>query len=145
MIPLIPVYLASSLGIISHVFYFIQGEHHINAPQIFRGYIISCICVYVACRVSQLEEYSTALPATALLVSVYAGSLLGSIAVYRIFFHRTGAFSGPFLARVTKFYHTFKARNSDQHLWLDHLHEKYGDYVRTGKQQPQISTFTDKY
>ncbi|KAK2745695.1 hypothetical protein FQN57_003592 [Myotisia sp. PD_48] len=51
-----------------------------------------------------------------------------------LFFHRLtiAGFRGPKIASVTKIWHMWKCRSSKNHLVLDELHQKYGDFVRTG-------------
>jgi hypothetical protein len=60
-------------------------------------------------------------------------TLLASIAVYRLFFHRCHSFPGPFVAKVTRFYATYSsAKDLQYYKELEKAHVKYGDFVRTG-------------
>ena len=131
--------LASVTGVASHVLYFIHGEHHLNAPVILRVYLFLAAFPYAAawCMGSHvpLGMITTRI---FLFQVIYVGSLLSSIIVYRAFFHRTRHFPGPKLAAVSKFYHMFNATDSQQHLFLDRLHAKYGDFVRTGPNEITI-------
>ncbi|KAL9122404.1 MAG: hypothetical protein Q9187_001041 [Circinaria calcarea] len=72
--------------------------------------------------------------------AAYALSLLTSIVIYRKGFHRLRKFPGPFMAGVTKLWHTANTLDSQNHILLDGLHEKYGDFVRTGP--TEITIFT---
>jgi hypothetical protein len=58
--------------------------------------------------------------------------LWSSTLIHRLFFHRLRGFQGPFPAKVTRLYATWKARNLQYHLETHAMHNKYGDFVRTG-------------
>ncbi|OKO95665.1 Tryprostatin B 6-hydroxylase [Penicillium subrubescens] len=61
-----------------------------------------------------------------------------SITIYRLFFHRIGHFPGPRAAAVSKLWSVYKCRDSRNHLFLDGLHKKYGNFVRTGPSEITI-------
>lgn len=70
---------------------------------------------------------------SSLLAVAFHASLLLSIAVYRLVFHRCGKFPGPLAARVTRWYSFYlHAKEGQFHKELARLHEQYGDFVRTG-------------
>lgn len=74
-----------------------------------------------------------ALAATVAATSSFACGLVGSLLVYRVFFHRLRRFPGPLPAKVSRFYAMSKAAETKQsHLFLERLHEEYGDFVRVG-------------
>lgn len=63
--------------------------------------------------------------------------LTASISVYRLFFHRLRRFPGPWAAKLSRFYNARLAYKSLQYnRELEKLHKKYGDFVRTGRNQP---------
>jgi hypothetical protein len=70
-----------------------------------------------------------------LLVSVSLNTgLTTSIILYRLLFHRLRNFPGPLGARVSRFYAvSISAKGLQYHLELEKMHQKYGDFVRTGK------------
>ncbi|OQU97048.1 hypothetical protein CLAIMM_03051 [Cladophialophora immunda] len=55
-----------------------------------------------------------------------------SIATYRLLLSPLRRFPGPIWARLTKAAAVYEAFNGYTHLWLEDLHEKYGDVVRVG-------------
>lgn len=60
-------------------------------------------------------------------------ALFCSIAAYRVFFHRLRHFPGPAGAKVSRFYTASIASKKIQYYKeVDKLHQKYGDFVRTG-------------
>ena len=76
--------------------------------------------------------------AKALLVGVsFNTGLTLSIAVYRLFFHRLRKFPGPLGAKLSRFY-TVKlaAKNVQYNVEVAKMHEKYGDFIRTGGPSP---------
>ncbi|KAM4059087.1 cytochrome p450 [Hirsutella rhossiliensis] len=122
------------VGVLAHVCLFIRGEWHLQTPQIALSHsalYLACPALAAVCRGSVL---------CGLLDMVARGSwgylpgLVGSIVLYRVFFHPLTAagFPGPWYARVSKLWHVWAARHSKNHLVLAHLHAKYGDFVRTG-------------
>lgn len=123
---------AATAGILSHACFFIRGEHHIHAPIIARIYAVLLVglCLLEFC----LDDGNlpNAILSTTRTLVIYTISLLTSQSVYRLYFHRLRAFPGPLLARLTKFYHLVHVSNLNQYLFLEGLHQKYGDYVRTG-------------
>lgn len=63
----------------------------------------------------------------------FVGGALVSMVVYRLFFHRLCKFPGPLGARVSKFYTaSLAAKDVQYHKNVARMHEKYGDFIRTG-------------
>lgn len=123
----------SFLGILSHRYYFIHGEHHSASPRIVQVYIAALMILYLTYRSLGTRENHSPVVATTRVTATYLVSLFSSIAVYRLFFHKTKRIPGPTLAKITKLYHVFNAIDTKQYLWLDGLKKKYGDFVRTGE------------
>jgi hypothetical protein len=127
------------LGVAAHLGVFIHGEWHVHAPQLIISHVFVVLCLAL-CRAVLQDSYD---PGLALLVDrlgwifvTYPLGLFGSILVYRASrFHRLTAadFPGPFGARLSKLWHVWQCRDSRNHEVLDRLHQKYGDFVRTGK------------
>lgn len=61
-----------------------------------------------------------------------------SITIYRLFFHRIRHFPGPLLAALSKLGHSYQCRYSQNHIVLERLHQRYGDFVRTGPSEITI-------
>jgi hypothetical protein len=122
---------ASCVGIFMHLCIFIHGEWHIRAPVILLGHSFLVLAI-VFYNIYLLEAHSWR--QTILLISGYFTSLLLSILTYRVFFHRLSkaGFPGPLWARFSKIPHLWHCRQSQNHLYLESLHRKYGDFVRTG-------------
>ena len=127
------VFIAAVTGVASHVFVFIHGEHHMRAPMIFRLYIALFSTLLYVETVVKSQEVSDGAKEAVKIFTVYILSLLTSIAVYRKFFHRLRHFPGPSMAGISKLWQTAKTLDSQNHILLDNLYEKYGDFVRTGK------------
>ncbi|GME27456.1 Glycoside hydrolase protein [Neofusicoccum parvum] len=71
--------------------------------------------------------------------ALFTLGLVGSMLVYRAFFHRLRRFPGPLAARLSKLYMVrLSAKNLQLHLELKRLHEEYGDVVRTGPRELTI-------
>ncbi|CAG8961693.1 hypothetical protein HYFRA_00006233 [Hymenoscyphus fraxineus] len=136
----IKVTSAAIAGIASHWGYFIHREHHKSAPTLAWIYVVLAITIYL--HELLFYDFST-LPAfrdSFAFIAAYAGALCTSMSIYRVFFHRTRSFRGPFLCRVTKLWHSWQVRDGTNHLYLESLHRKYGTFVRTGP--AEITVFT---
>lgn len=74
-----------------------------------------------------------AIQRVSLLNAGFYVALFCSIAAYRLFFHRLRRFPGPVGAKVSRFYAASIASKKIQYYKeVDKLHQKYGDFVRTG-------------
>lgn len=125
--------MAAALGVLSHLLYFIRGEHHAQALGILQSILF--LLAFVLLGLVQLLHYSvsSAVRVTALVTSSYIGSLWLSMIVYRLFFHPLKRFPGPTLAKVSKFYHSLCCWKLDNHCVRAKWHERYGDIVRIGE------------
>lgn len=69
-----------------------------------------------------------------LATSCAIASLWTNTLIYRVFFHPLRHFPGPFGAKLSKFWslrQVVKSKSRWYRVCVD-LHQKYGDYVRTG-------------
>ncbi|KMP05031.1 cytochrome P450 3A6 [Coccidioides immitis RMSCC 2394] len=126
-----PCAVAGGVGVLSHLLYFIRGEHHKYAhrwiTRIFAGITVLAVSVL---RVTEYQFLRT-LILTILLSTSYFVGLYGSIGIYRIFFHPLRKFKGPFWARASNLYHMCMIRKSDNYLVMKKLHKQYGPIIRT--------------
>ena len=133
------VFMAAASGVASHLCFFIHGEHHMKAPLLFRLYtLLFSVLLYAKVNVKSQDPLLGA-KETFEIFAVYTLSLLTSIVIYRKCFHRLRHFPGPFMASATKLWQTTKTLGSQNHLLLDDLHKKFGDFIRTGKQRKPTS------
>ena len=131
--PLLGV-LSAGLGVLSHLIYFIHGEHHESAPTLALLCVIVPALLFTGQVVYMNVDANKAALTTTVLYMSYFSALWTSMIVYRVFFHRLNKFPGPFPAKVSKLYHTaLVIRTMDNYLLLDRWHQKYGAFVRTGE------------
>lgn len=109
------------IGLGMHHGLFIHGEWHVQAPHVLVSHILVYIYLVLVSKAGR-QIYTS-----------YLLALFISIITYRLCFHRLKNIPGPFWARVTKLWHLWKARTSQNHFFLAKLQTKYGDFVRTGK------------
>ena len=133
------MYSICVLGFLSHVCYFLHGEHHLLAFVYFQlltfALVMTVLGVYIVNLFFEISLATRLLKAEA----VFLFSLLGSILVYRASpFHRLWSFPGPFIWRLTKLTEVWRNRNLRGFEVLDQLHRKHGDIIRTGKESPFI-------
>lgn len=130
-------YVALATGAALHIFLFRFGEWDLATIKLIKTFAASQVLAAIALILGFPGYYAS--PLTALSVaSKLAFTLLfgvyASMLIYRVFFHRLGRFPGPFLARLSNFYIVSLAgKNMQEYKEVEKLHEKYGDFVRTGK------------
>ena len=124
----------TATGVVAHLSLFIHGEWHIHAPVLLVVHVFMSLLPLILNTIYKKYDSKTVLQATALFGLSYYTALFTSIAVYRLFFHRLAraGFPGPVWARLTKIWHVWGVRGSQNHLFLADLHRKYGDFIRTG-------------
>lgn len=123
---------ASAAGVLIHNSIFIHGEWHMHTTAVliphslaYTGLVIFKIIYYNLSLLAALKFSSQ-------MLGMYTLSLLASISIYRLFFHRLRGFPGPILASVSKFWHVAHCLDSKNHILLEKLHQEYGDFVRIG-------------
>ncbi|KAI0169851.1 cytochrome P450 [Hypoxylon sp. FL1284] len=135
--------ISGILGVLSHRLYFIRGEHHMKAP--LYGTIWALVSASIACLTHFVNVYNKQYSAgqvhlnpayIVLLVNLsFAVPLFASTLTYRVFEHALKEFPGPRLAAVSKLWHFYYVFTKQNHLLLDDIHRKYGNFVRTGPQE----------
>lgn len=138
------VVLGSITGFLVHNILFIRGEWHVKAPNILIGHFLVFVIPVLGNIYLYQNNIDTAfLQAVSFIGASYLSSLYGSIIIYRLVFHRLSraGFPGPVAARITKLWHAWACRNSQNHLLLEKLRQEYGDFVRTGIQPIQVPIF----
>ena len=139
---LVQAALAGSMGVVSHLGFFIRGEHHMNAPLLTIVYLgLSSILLLGHVQVPQQKSLQSATNALIVMIAYFA-SLCTSIAIYRTCFHRLRHFPGPFMARVSKLWHVRRVLDSQNHILMDEMFEKYGEFVRTGMSKWRLQAAT---
>ncbi|KAI3289225.1 hypothetical protein DTO002I6_6967 [Penicillium roqueforti] len=88
--------------------------------------------------------YSLSVPraigCTLLAACYFNVGLTVSILVYRAFFHRLRKFPGPWTAKLSRLSAVNRAiKRTQHHRDLQEMHEKYGDFVRTGPREISIN------
>ena len=125
--------MAATRGIASHLVFFISGEHHMKAPMICRLYVVLCSVLLYGTTVVKKQDPSSGTKEAFEIFATYTLPLIPSIVVYRKFFHRLRHFPGPSIASDITLWQTAKTLDSQNHIMLDGLYGKYGDFVRIGK------------
>ncbi|KAF3038407.1 hypothetical protein E8E11_005959 [Didymella keratinophila] len=94
--------------------------------------------IYALAQVEQ-QTLSGAFWTSTLFATCFNTTVLSSIAIYRLFFHRCRNFPGPLPAKITRFYAAYlSAKNIQYYKELAKAHEKYGDFVRTGPREISV-------
>ncbi|KAI1413310.1 cytochrome P450 [Hypoxylon sp. FL1857] len=131
---LLPCGIGAFLGILSHKTLFIHGEWHVRAPEIFLLHTALSTSLFAGRILYHTTTVGLLCDALLWMYFCSIASLFTSITLYRAFFHpltKVGL-PGPWYLRLSKLPHVWAARKSKNHLFLEELHQKYGDFVRTG-------------
>lgn len=127
-------------GVVSHLGYFIRGEHMLTAYRLVTLALFGPPAVVALLTSFAGLSFSHAAALTSVSYGAYMVALFTSILIYRAFFHPLRHFAGPRLARLSQFYHFFRIRAKvDNYRHLDRLHDQYGEYVRVGPNLLSIS------
>ncbi|KAK5991667.1 Cytochrome P450 monooxygenase notG [Cladobotryum mycophilum] len=120
------------LAVALHHFVFKKGEWHLRAPLILSIWLLSYPFLFLAELTLGSKNFIGSGFNAILTLGCFTTVTFVSIAIYRIFFHQLSSFPGPRLAKVSKLWHFAQCWDGKNHLLLDDLHKKYGDFVRTG-------------
>ncbi|PIG82069.1 cytochrome P450 [Aspergillus arachidicola] len=131
---------AALLGVLLHITIFRTSfcvENHIyNLLGLYATVVLFLFYTYFTITVLSPVQV---LGRVALLTTLFNTSLISSISIYRLFFHRLHPFPGPFACKLTRFYSAFlAAKNIQYNVELKRLHKQYGDFVRTGPREISI-------
>ena len=125
--------IAASVGAISHILYFVRGEHHQHTllflQIIFYGFLPLSFTFALLLQI----HYAQAMQLGGMLIGSYLTGLWLSMLIYRSLFHRLKSFPGPRLATLSKFYQLFSGLRLDAFRRSHEAHQKYGNFVRTGR------------
>ena len=136
--------LAGLAGLCSHFGLFIRGEYHVKAPMLLRLFTGLSVVLFLSQIENRDEWLGKSAKASFLIGATYCVFLFSSIATYRVAFHQLHGFSGPFLAKITKFWHMYHCLDSRNYQLMEKLHDKYGDFVRIGQWSTYHSAFNNR-
>lgn len=121
------------LGVTIHLSLFIRGEWHLLAPLVILLHVlVGLVLLAVYAPIDDKCDFLNFTVGAGTLSFTYLLGLFGSMATYRIFFHRLRKFPGPHAAALTKLWHVYGCRNSRGYRQLHALQREYGRFVRTG-------------
>nr|BAL05147.1 cytochrome P450 [Phanerodontia chrysosporium] len=126
------ILLIALFAVISHVIF--------RQWEVMHCFVVLSLLVFIPAVLSTPLVSDFGIPCgLALGFTTYFAALLVSITLYRISpFHPIARYPGPLLAKISKIYHVSKIWSGKQHVYLQRLHEKYGDIVRIGPNELSI-------
>lgn len=131
---------SATAGLVAHHGFFIHGEWHLRVPSIVFGHValaaLTLYCVPVIAASSSGDQVVVQVHYLRLCTGMYAcylTALFASVTIYRLLFHKLKHFPGPKLAAVSKLWQVWHARHATNHLVMQGLYKKYGQFVRSGK------------
>lgn len=96
---------------------------------------ITALIVLLPASLSMLlvRRYGVLL-ACAMTSATFFTTLLSSVALYRLSpFHPLARYPGPTLSKLSALWMAWKVHNGKRYLYIQSLHNAYGDVVRIGK------------
>ncbi|KAI0081603.1 high nitrogen upregulated cytochrome P450 monooxygenase 2 [Panus rudis PR-1116 ss-1] len=86
-----------------------------------------------------LVQHDGTLLATPFALAIYYATIFTAMVLYRLSpIHPLAKYPGPTLCKVSIFYPMLLALKGKRHLWIQSLHERYGDVVRIGPNELSI-------
>ncbi|KAK8192010.1 putative cytochrome P450 [Phyllosticta capitalensis] len=136
----VPAWLVGAFaGHLSHVL--VQPyEIDLRLWHVLGAFVAASAAIFYANVALLSSTPQEALRDLAVGIASYLASLTVSIVAYRAWFHRLRKFPGPFAARISNWWIVARiARTQQMQFELQNLHQKYGDYVRTGPRDLSIA------
>jgi cytochrome P450 family 628 len=130
-----------AVGITSHLMYFIHmGMTPLPVPRlVFSALAAPLVLPFIASFSLRIDPIQAVVTAW-IWWSSYLIGLLASMVTYRLFFHPLRRFKGPFLSRISQFYHLSQIYpRVDHYRKIDELHREYGEFVRVGPNLLSVS------
>jgi len=135
--------VACLAGASAHVLYFNRGEHHLHGSRYLQAVLASFpIIAVVLLRARYGERPDGLLLASTDSIKLISSYLLGiysSLMVYRLFLHPLNRFPGPFGARFSSIWLSWRVRKGDAYKQVAALHAQYGPFVRVGSSDLSIT------
>ena len=133
---------AALLGLLFH-----QAVRNVEFELYMFHFMVVATSSFFGLIYAFVSLYDQNLPGAALRATIFATSfnttVLLSIAVYRLVFHRCRNFPGHPLAKISRFYAAYLSAKDVQYFKeLARVHTEYGDFVRTGS---SIATYRFRY
>ncbi|KAM7196881.1 Cytochrome P450 [Naviculisporaceae sp. PSN 640] len=128
-------------GVLSHIFYFHPGEHHLYVNQYTKTVVTAWLAGIAFCRAffTVWHSLSSTTEAAGWLLAfvqwtelciVYIAGVFLSLITWRIFFNPLNKFPGPFSVRISRLCRCWLLRKGKLHETLTELHGRYGNFVR---------------
>ncbi|KAL4877794.1 benzoate 4-monooxygenase cytochrome P450 [Aspergillus karnatakaensis] len=133
-----PHLLAGAVGVLAHQFYFKRGEHHLYPLRYLLWHAVIITGTALALSTSQTVPPSNSIKAAAWLAIAYLVGLYTSLILYRAHFHHLQHIPGPYGARISGLWFSFRLHSRPAYKVLHELHERYGPIVRVGPSNVSI-------
>lgn len=131
--------VALGLGVLSHVTYFVHGEHHVYGILYLRMLVLFLALVTLLLWRIQHQSFAPSFVTALAVEAQFIIGLFSSIVAYRVLpIHRLHKYPGPLSWRLSKLAHAWSNGDFENFRNLHAAHEEYGDYVRTGPSELSI-------
>jgi hypothetical protein len=129
---------AALTGMLSHIFYFRKGEHHMYGARYIQTLLIFITGGASVLRYSQLTTWTHAFTQVSQLALSYLAGLFTSLLIYRTLLHPLNQFPGALGGRISGFWISTQLTHRDGFKKLHQLHNRYGTFVRVGPSELSI-------
>jgi tryprostatin B 6-hydroxylase len=132
--------LAFVAGATAYLFYFHRGEHHLMGVAYIQAFFPLSATAVIILNKAYGQELALAIKTVALIGTSFLVGIYSTLLVWRAFFHPLNKFPGPFGARISSFWWTFRVGTSSHaFLKVQELHAQYGSYLRIGSNDMAIA------
>ncbi|CEL10886.1 hypothetical protein ASPCAL13993 [Aspergillus calidoustus] len=130
--------LAGVSGVLAHHFYFKLGEHHLYPLRSLLRYIVIITAIALALSLGKSISLYSSMKTTAWMVITHLAGLYISLILYRAYFHPLQHITGPYGAKISGLWFSFRMRRVPAYKLLRDLHARYGPIVRVGPSNVSI-------
>jgi len=132
--------IAFAVGTVAYYFYFHRGEHHLYGVAYVQTFISLTVTAVIILNKAYGQDLSQAIQSVSSTAFSFLAGVYSALLIWRSFFNPLNKFPGPFIARISSFWWTFRIGNSSHaFIKIDELHDKYGQYVRIGSNDLTIT------
>ena len=130
---------AAIAGYASWISYFHRYECHMHGLVYLNTFLVSCAAGFIALTRLYGATFGEASFAVWAVSSSYLFGVYGSMLFWRAFLNPLNQFPGPWPARLSNLYFTFRLAKSDWYLQMEKLHKKHGRIIRVGSNDLSIT------
>ncbi|KAL3477119.1 cytochrome P450 [Aspergillus californicus] len=121
---------AAIAGVATHIVYFNRADCHLHGSKYLMLFIIALLSNTVLIAHTKDESFRRAAAVVSPFYATWLAGVYASLLIYRAFLNPRNKFPGPFSTRISLTSLSLRLKRRDLYRQLDHLHKRYGQFVR---------------